>query len=115
MEREVTEKDFRMEQYRDARVEDYEFRSDGALVRKDRWEMAVQRVRELMGINAREFEIPEVIEAVERMVKKGEPFREVPEGWQHRIVDPKTGNYFAPDGTLMNADGSRSTFDDVDQ
>lgn len=113
--REVTEADFRMEKYRDARVEDYEFRPDGALVRKDRWEMAVHSIRCLMELPARDFEIPEVVEAVERMVRKGQPFREVPEGWEHRIVDPKTGNYFAPDGTLMNADGTRSTFDDVDE
>jgi hypothetical protein len=24
-------------------------------------------------------------------------------------------NYYAPDGTFMNADGTRSIFDDVDQ
>lgn len=62
--REVTEQDFRMPEFRDARVEDYEFRDDGKLVRKDRWERAVQSIRHLVGNNKREFEIDEVIEAV---------------------------------------------------
>ena len=65
MPREVTERDFRAPEYRDAKVEDYEFRSDGALVRKDRWEMAIHKIRDLCGLGGRrEFEIPEVVEAV---------------------------------------------------
>lgn len=63
--REVTERDFRAPEFRDAKVEDYEFRGDGKIVRKDRWEMGIQRIRELVNINAREFEIPEVVQAVE--------------------------------------------------
>lgn len=66
--REVTERDFRMPEYRDAKVEDYEFRADGKLVRKDRWERGIQRIRELVGINDLEFEISDVIEEVERLV-----------------------------------------------
>lgn len=38
-----------------------------------------------------------------------------PDGWVLRYVCPKTGCYYADDGTLMNADGTRSIFDDVDQ
>ena len=64
--REVTERDFRAPEFRDAKVEDYEFRGDGALVRKDRWEMAVHRIRELVGLGGRrEFEISEVVAAAE--------------------------------------------------
>lgn len=64
--REVTERDFRAPEFRDAKVEDYEFRGDGALVRKDRWEMAVHRIRELVGQGSRrEFEISEVVAAAE--------------------------------------------------
>lgn len=70
MVREVTEKDFRCPEYRDAKVEDYEFRSDGALVRKDRWETAIQSIRYLVGIDAREFEIPEVVDAVRKLVDR---------------------------------------------
>lgn len=113
--RKVTERDFRRPEFRDADPKDYEFRADGAVVRKDRWETAVHSIRFELSMSSREFEIPEVIQAVRDLVMKGRPFREVPDGWQHRIVDPATGNYFAPDGTLMNADGTRSIFDDVDQ
>lgn len=65
--RQVTEQDFRMPEYRDAKVEDYEFRADGKLVRKDRWEQAVQSIRFLVGIDGREFEIPDVVAAVRRI------------------------------------------------
>ncbi|MNJ24237.1 hypothetical protein D3C77_186460 [compost metagenome] len=37
MNREVAELDFRRPEFRNARVEDYEFRDDGTIVRKDRW------------------------------------------------------------------------------
>lgn len=67
MARTVTELDFRMPEFRDAKVEDYEFRPDGKLVRKDRWETAVQSIRSIMGISARSFEIPEVVDAVRAM------------------------------------------------
>lgn len=65
--REVTELDFRMPEFRHAKVEDYEFRADGKLVRKDRWECAVHRIRSVLGHHGREFEIDEVIEAVRTM------------------------------------------------
>lgn len=68
MAREVTERDFRMPEFRDADPKDYEFRGDGKIVRKDRWEMGIQRIRELVGLNVSEFEIPEVIDAVRRLV-----------------------------------------------
>lgn len=67
MPREVTERDFRMPEFRDAKPEDYEFRADGQLVRKDRWMTAVGRIRGLMGFDARSFEIADVIDAVERL------------------------------------------------
>lgn len=67
--RPVTEIDFRQPQFRDAKVEDYEFRNDGAVVRKDRWERAVQTIRELVGIHSNEFEIDDVVAKVERLVE----------------------------------------------
>ena len=68
MSRAVTEQDFRMPEFRDAKPEDYEFRDDGKLVRKDRWERGIQSIRELVGLNARSFEIPEVVEKVRELV-----------------------------------------------
>lgn len=66
--REVTEKDFRMPEFRDAKVEDYEFRHDEKLVRKDRWETAIGTIRHLVGVDRRAFEIPDVVEAVRALV-----------------------------------------------
>ena len=68
--REVTEQDFRAPEYQNAKVEDYEFRGDGKLVSKDRWEQGIQRIREIVGISAREFEIPDVVDAVRTMSKQ---------------------------------------------
>lgn len=66
-ERSVTEADFRRPEFRDADPKDYEFRHDGEIVRRDRWENAVQSIRHLVGIGGREFEIPDVVEAVRRL------------------------------------------------
>lgn len=60
----VTEQDFRMPEYRTAKPEDYEFREDGKVVRKDRWEMAVQSIRIAVGLDTREFEIDDVVAKV---------------------------------------------------
>lgn len=50
MSREVTEQDFRMPEFRDAKVEDYEFRSsDQKLVRKDRWQTGIHRLSAALG------------------------------------------------------------------
>lgn len=62
--RDVTERDFRMPEFRDAKVEDYEFRSDGKVVRKDRWKAGIHSIRNLLGFTGREFEIQDVVEGV---------------------------------------------------
>ena len=69
MKRQVTEQDCRMPEFRDAKPEDYEFRDDGKLVRKDRWETAVRSICSLVGMSVREFEIPDVITAVEQLAE----------------------------------------------
>lgn len=78
--RKVTEMDFRMPEYRDARVEDYEFRCDGKLVRKDRWECAVNSIRHLVGLDSFEFEIVDVIDAVRKMAIVNEGWVEIARG-----------------------------------
>lgn len=65
--RTVTEQDFRMPEFRDAKVEDYEFREDGKLVRKDRWQRAVWSITSIVGMSVREFEIEDVVEAVRKL------------------------------------------------
>ncbi|HHQ2716961.1 TPA: hypothetical protein ACSPMB_002844 [Pseudomonas aeruginosa] len=65
--RAVTELDFRKPEYRDAKVEDYEFRADGALVRKDRWEVGIRTICGLVGMSDRDFEIPDVVSKVKQL------------------------------------------------
>jgi hypothetical protein len=60
MAREVTERDLRMPEFRDAKPEELEFRDDGKLVRKDRWEVALRNVASALGWARREFEVHEV-------------------------------------------------------
>ncbi|MCD7096956.1 hypothetical protein [Stenotrophomonas sp. MMGLT7] len=69
--REVTERDFRMPEFRDADPADYEFRGDGKIVRKDRWETGIHQIRAALGDRVRpEFEIDEVVEAVRTIVDR---------------------------------------------
>ena len=63
----VTERDFRMAQFRDAKVEDYEFRADGRIVRKDRWEMGIRLIAGRVGIT-KDFEIDEVVARVTQLI-----------------------------------------------
>lgn len=70
----VTERDFRKPEFLDADPADYEFRPDGAIVRKDRWETAFHEIRDLIGVDARSFEISEVVERVRQLVPD-------PDGW----------------------------------
>jgi hypothetical protein len=65
--REVTERDLRMPEFRDARPEELEFREDGKLVRKDRWEVALRNVASTIGWARREFEVHEVSAEVGRI------------------------------------------------
>ena len=63
--REVTERDFRRPEFRDANPADYEFREgDGALVRKDRWETGVRRIATILGLGPGDWEVSQVVEAV---------------------------------------------------
>jgi hypothetical protein len=51
-----------MPEFRDAKVEDYEWRSDGKLVRKDRWETGLRNIASALGFDGREgFEIEDVV------------------------------------------------------
>jgi len=50
MTREVMEKDLRAPEYREGKPEDYEFRSDGKIVRKDRFKRGMQDIPARAGI-----------------------------------------------------------------
>lgn len=64
----LCEDDFRMPEFRGAKLEDYERRDDGKIVRKDRWEKGMRRIAYALGFNGREgFEIEDVIEKVRQL------------------------------------------------
>jgi hypothetical protein len=68
--RPVTEVDFRMPEFRNAKPEDYEFRDDGKVVRKDRFKTGMYSVAYEMGFSSRNgFEIDDVVEAVRKMAE----------------------------------------------
>ena len=63
--REVTERDLRRPEFRDADPTDLEFRDDGVLVRRDRWERGIREIASVVGYDPREdFEIADVVAAV---------------------------------------------------
>lgn len=67
MTRKVTEDDFRMKEFVGAKIEDYEFRDDGKLVRKDRWYCAVIQIASIVGVSVRDFEIDDVVDSVRKL------------------------------------------------
>lgn len=62
----VTERDFRRDEFKDSKPEDYEFRDDGVIVRKDRWEHGMRAIASILGVS-RDFEIVEIVAEVNRM------------------------------------------------
>lgn len=80
MRKEVTLRDMLMPEFRHADPADYEFRGDGKIVRKDRWEKGVFAIACALGINCRDgFEIPDVVYAVEAIVDQIEQQGENPD------------------------------------
>ncbi|MBL4781821.1 MAG: hypothetical protein JKX92_06220 [Porticoccaceae bacterium] len=69
--RQATQEDFVIPKFRGKNPDEYEVREDGECVRKDRWEMGVQRIRELVGINHHsDWEICDVVDAVEKITSE---------------------------------------------
>lgn len=62
MQKIVTERDFRKEEFRNANPDDYEFRDDGEIVRKDRWEVGMRRLAAFMGKNS--FEVSDIVDEI---------------------------------------------------
>ncbi len=67
--RKVTEQDFRMPEFVGKDPEDYEFRDDGKLARKDRWERGIRSIVGILGMSREGFEIDEVVDYVREMRK----------------------------------------------
>lgn len=66
----VREQDLRHPDFARGEPDDYEFRDDGKIVRKDRWEMGIRRIASELGMSRQSWEIHEVVAAVEALVKK---------------------------------------------
>lgn len=68
MTRNVLEIDLRKPEFRDANIDDLEFRSDGKIVRKDRWEMGIRSIAfSLIGTKVG-FEIDDIVEKVRDLI-----------------------------------------------
>jgi len=66
--RKVTERDLRAPEFQDCEPEDMEWRADGTLARKDRWEQGMRTIASIVGIGVRgKWEIAEVVEAVKKL------------------------------------------------
>lgn len=79
-ERQVTEQDFRMPEYRDQDPKDYEFDANQKPVRKDRWKRAIEHIRLLVGVDGRSYDIIDVINAVKQLAEENI-------GWETVEVD----------------------------
>jgi hypothetical protein len=69
MSRKVTEADFRFPEFRDAKVEEYEWRSDDdeKPMRKDRWERGIRSIVSILGLVRAEWEIPDIVNKVRQL------------------------------------------------
>lgn len=69
--------DFIIPEFRGKHPKDYEVREDGKVVRKDRWENGIRRIRSML-VEAKllpdsaEFEIIDVINAVDKLIPEAD-------------------------------------------
>jgi len=74
----VTEQDFRMPEFKDADPNDYEFRDDGKIARKDRWEVGIRNIASILKFDVREgFEVKDVINCVQYLKKTSKPIPKI--------------------------------------
>ena len=72
--REVTERDLRRPEFRDADLADLEWREDGSLARRDRWERGIREIAGVVGLDPRKnFEVSDVVAAVRQLVVTQRP------------------------------------------
>lgn len=88
MSRPVTERDLRHPDYVDGDPSDYEFRElDNKVVRKDRWEKAVQSIHVILTGGRREFEIPDVVNQVRELVADRDSWLIVEESMKEKLLN----------------------------
>lgn len=74
MRTEVTEADFRMPEFKTAKLEDYERREDGKVVLKARWKNGISAIASVMGFSSRDgFEIHDVVNKVRTLAEDADP------------------------------------------
>jgi hypothetical protein len=74
--RAVTERDLRAPDFISGSPEDYEFRDDGKIVRKDRWENGIRRIASTFDVSGG-FEIDDLVRWVRDLVSAREAAREI--------------------------------------
>jgi hypothetical protein len=67
MSREVMERDLRAPEFRQGDADEYEFRDDGKIVRKDRFIRGMQDIASIIFGSRHDYEIGEVVAAVHRL------------------------------------------------
>jgi hypothetical protein len=97
----VTEMDFRMPEFRDAKTEDYEFRDDGKIVRKDRWERGIRSVAFALGFGRQEWEIEDVVERARELSDVKEEWVVVGRIDWNDIPSPNRVDLRMEDGTVL--------------
>lgn len=111
----VTERDLRDPKYGIGDPSEFEFRDDGAIVRKDRWERGIKNIAMSIG-TYRDWEVEDVVSKVNSLAYYQAFLRETPaviDGWP--VPDPLriyvhrvTGNHYRVLGvTNLDADEDR--------
>ena len=67
MSREVTERDLRAAEYSDGKPDEYEFRNDGKIVRKDRFQRGMRDIAAIVFGCGHDYEIADVVKAIHRL------------------------------------------------
>jgi hypothetical protein len=62
--REVMERDLRAAEYREGKPDEYEFRSDGKIVRKDRFQCGMRDIAAIVFGCGHDYEIADVVKAI---------------------------------------------------
>lgn len=67
MKKSVTERDLRDPKYGDGDPDEFEFRDDGSIARKDRWEMGIRSIASAVNVMAKGWEVKDVVDKVQEL------------------------------------------------
>ena len=93
MKEQVTERDIRMPEFRDAKLEDLEFDASGAVVRKDRFEKSMRKIAGILhglnGLSPRDgWTCEQVVDAVQMLKERNTERSEVIENYKPNYAGP---------------------------